>query len=76
MKIKKVESIIMEILTKRYVGICEENNLRFPNYEDSCQEESINQVLENKKRQIKRVYKKQNQLSSNVKVHKPNLSFE
>ena len=53
MKIKKVESIIMEILTKRYVGICEENNMRFPNYEDSCQEESINQVVEDKKRQIK-----------------------
>ena len=76
MKIKKVESIIMEILTKRYVGICEENNMRFPNYEDSCQEESINQVVEDKKRQIKTVYKKQNQLSKNVKIHKPVLGFD
>ena len=76
MKIKKVESIIMEILTKRYVGICEENNMRFPNYEDSCQEESINQLVEDKKRQIKTVYKKQNQLSKNVKIHKPVLSFD
>ena len=76
MKIKKVESIIMEILTKRYVGICEENNMRFPNYEDSCQEASINQVVEDMKRQIKTVYKKQNQLSKNVKIHKPVLSFD
>ena len=76
MKVNKVESIVMEMLTKRYIGICEENNLEFSNYQDSCQEESINQDLEDKKRQIKRVYKKQSQLSSSVKIHKPFLSFE
>ena len=50
--------------------------MRFPNYRDNCKEESIKQVLENTKKQIKTVYKKQKRLSKNVKIHKPKLSFD
>ena len=73
---KQAERIIMEILTQRYIGICQENNMRFPDYRDNCKEESIKQVLENTKKQIKTVYKKQKRLSKNVKIHKPKLSFD
>ena len=73
---KKAERIIMEILTQRYIGICQENNMRFPDYRDNCKEESIKQVVEDRKKQIKTVYKKQNRLSKNVKIHKPKLSFD
>ena len=73
---KKAERIIMEILTQRYIGICQENNMRFPDYRDNCKEESIKQVVEDRKKQIKTVYKKQKQLSKNVKIHKPKLSFD
>ena len=52
---KKAERIIMEILTQRYIGICQENNMRFPDYRDNCKEESIKQVLEETKKQIKTV---------------------
>jgi hypothetical protein len=68
----KIEKIIMEILAKKYIKICEENNMCFPDYEDSCKEEAVKEIT---KKQIKRVYKKQSKLSNNVKVHKPKLSF-
>ena len=62
----------MEILTKKYIKICEENNMCFPDYQDSCKEEAVKEIT---KKQIKRVYKKQSKLSNNVQVHKPKLSF-
>ena len=68
----KTEKIIMEILTKKYIKICEENNMCFPDYQDSCKEEAVKEIT---KKQIKRVYKKQSKLSNNVQVHKPKLSF-
>ena len=34
----KTEKIIMEILAKKYIKICEENNMCFPDYQDSCKE--------------------------------------
>tara|TARA_X000001382_G_scaffold33360_1_gene21937 strand:- start:397 stop:606 length:210 start_codon:yes stop_codon:yes gene_type:complete len=68
----KTEKIIMEILAKKYIKICEENNMCFPDYQDSCKEEAVKEIT---KKQIKRVYKKQSKLSNNVQVHKPKLSF-
>ena len=50
--------------------------MRFPDYRDNCKEESIKQVVEDRKKQIKTVYKKQKRLSKNVKIHKPKLSFD
>tara|TARA_R110000765_G_scaffold41727_1_gene88714 strand:+ start:5129 stop:5374 length:246 start_codon:yes stop_codon:yes gene_type:complete len=71
------ENIIEEILSKRYIKICQENKMCFNDYINTCKEESLKIVLlDEPKKQIKRIYKKQNKLSKNVILHKPKLSFK
>jgi len=69
----KIEKIIMEILANRYIKICEENKMCFSNYKDSCKEEALKEIT---KKHIKKIYKKRKQLSKNVIIHKPKLTFE
>ena len=72
-KIKIIEEIIMELLANRYIKICEENKMCFPDYVSSCKEEALKEI---NKKQIKKVYKKRKQLSKNLFIHKPKLTFE
>ena len=73
MHTEKIEKIIMEILAKRYIKICLENKMCFPDYVDTCKEAAIKEI---NKKHIKKIYKKPKQLSKNVIIHKPKLSFE
>lgn len=74
---KIAENITEEILSKRYIKICQENKMCFNDYINTCKEESLKIVLlDEPKKQIKKIYKKQNKLSKNVILHKPRLSFE
>jgi len=50
----KTEKIIMEILAKKYIKICEENNMCFPDYQDTCKEEAVKEIT---KKQIRNFLK-------------------
>jgi len=43
-KIKIIEEIIMELLANRYIKICEENKMCFPDYVSSCKEEALKEI--------------------------------
>lgn len=40
-----VESIAMELLAERYIGICHENKMCFIDYRDVCEEEALKEIL-------------------------------
>jgi|TARA_R110000824_G_scaffold211440_2_gene397416 hypothetical protein len=70
---QSIEIIIMEILAKKYIKICQENKMCFPDYIDICKEEALKEIT---KKNIKKIYKKNTTLSKNVILHKPKLSFK
>tara|TARA_R110001583_G_scaffold190357_1_gene354536 strand:+ start:306 stop:503 length:198 start_codon:yes stop_codon:yes gene_type:complete len=47
-----VEGIVMELLTERYIGICNENKMCFTNYRNVCEEEALKEILKGEKRNV------------------------
>ena len=47
-----VEGIVMELLTERYIGICNENKMCFNDYRDVCKEEALKEILKGEKKNV------------------------
>ena len=47
-----VEGIVMELLTKRYMGICSENKMCFTDYRNVCEEEALKEILKGEKKNV------------------------
>ena len=47
-----VEGIVMELLTERYIGICNENKMCFINYRNVCKEEALKEILKGEKKNV------------------------
>ena len=42
----------MELLTERYIGICNENKMCFTNYRNVCEEEALKEILKGEKKNV------------------------
>ena len=47
-----VEGIVMELLTERYIGICNENKMCFTDYRNVCEEEALKEILKGDKKNV------------------------
>ena len=47
-----VEGIVMELLTERYIGICNENKMCFTDYRNVCEEEALKEILKGEKKNV------------------------
>ena len=47
-----VEGIVMELLTKRYMGICNENKMCFTDYRNVCEEEALKEILKGEENNV------------------------
>jgi len=47
-----VEGIVMELLTERYIGICEENGILFNDYKNACKREALKEIIKGDKKNV------------------------